>query len=97
MVTLTKRWAPKLAGEAGDYRGVDWRTELETGEAIASYEFEFPEDSSVTLDEATLNGTKTIARLSGGTKGHTIEVMASIVTDATPPRELHVRILLPVV
>jgi len=79
MSITNKQWVSKWAGET-DYRGVDWKTELVSGETIVDYDFVPEEGSGVIVVDKFQNVLKTIALLSGGTAGATVKVMASVST-----------------
>jgi len=94
MSITNKPWVSKWAGET-DYRGVDWKTELLSGETIVDYDFVPEEGSGVVVEDKSLSGLKTIALLSGGTAGATVKVMASVSTSI--PRLLEMEIEFPIV
>jgi hypothetical protein len=79
MNNTTRAWAAKRAGEV-DYRGVNWKYELDEGETIAGYSFTADDGSGVTAANKVIDGTKTVATLSGGVAGRTAQIVASVTT-----------------
>lgn len=88
-------WAPKRAGET-DYRGIDWKNDLDAGETISSFDFAIGEDSALTLGSKIKDIAKpvTIITLTGGVAGTEEAVVCSITTSLT--RTLEVEKILPI-
>lgn len=82
-----RKWAFKRSTEV-DYRGVDWKTDLDSGETIASYDFVLQAGSTLVKGNKSLDANRTVQMLSGGTAGTTEQVVARIVTSTG--RELEV-------
>lgn len=90
MSIIDGNWPPKRAGEK-DYRGIDWKNDLASGETISAWDFT---SDGVTVDSTTKDATRpiTIVTLSGGTAGATAEVIGTITTSLGRELEAAVQI-----
>jgi hypothetical protein len=87
MNNTTRYWAARRSGEV-DYRGVNWKDELDADETIAGYSFTADASSGVIAANKAIDGTKTIATLSGGVAGRTAQIVASVTTSSGRVLEL---------
>lgn len=80
MSILKDPWVSWRAGET-DYRGIDWKNDLDTGETITTQGYTSDTAANgLTVVSVAVQDTKTIVRLSGGTSGVEAEVVGWITT-----------------
>lgn len=77
---MAETWPNKDPQDVLDYI-VEWADWLDT-DTISSSAFTIADDADLTVDSSSINGTKTVVWLSGGTLGVTALVTNHIVTTA---------------